>query len=160
METMRNRLTGGLFIAGPCFLALLVYDWIAVVVLGQGPYRLVPWHDLARGAIQDLGLTAVYALTVTPRVSKVIADNSERSARLTRIMLGLGLAWYAVICAWMTRALDMSPDLGVSIVLLFIVPVIVAPWYVRWLKTKMPRVNTNGTEAAAGQTDDAGPTKQ
>ena len=92
-----------LFIAGPCFLALLVYDWMAVVVFGREATRLVPWHDLARGALQDLGLTAVYALTVTPRVVPVVVGDPEKSRRLTLIMLGLGLAWYAVICAWATR---------------------------------------------------------
>lgn len=55
-----------LLIAGPCFLALLAYDWVAVVMLGHRTYRLVPWHDFARGIVQDLGLTAVYAVTVTP----------------------------------------------------------------------------------------------
>jgi hypothetical protein len=53
-------------------------------------------------------------------------------------MLGLGLAWYAVICAWVTRVLDAPPDLGVSLVVLFVIPMILAPRYVQWLWTKVP----------------------
>jgi hypothetical protein len=137
---MSRRLTMVLFIAGPCFLALLVYDWMAVVVFGCEAPRLVPWHDLARGALQDLGLTAVYALTVTPRVVPVVVGDPEKSRRLTLIMLGLGLAWYAVICAWATRLLD-TPDLGLSLVILFVIPIIVAPAYVRWLRTKVSNLS-------------------
>ena len=127
---------GGL-IAGSCFLALLSYDWVAVVALGHGSYRLVPWHDFASGAVEDLALTAVYAATVTPRVGAVVAFYSIVARRVCLIMLGLGLAWYEVMCAWMTRQLDEPPDLWVSMVLLFGVPILLAPWYVRWLKTKV-----------------------
>jgi hypothetical protein len=138
---MRRWLTIAALIAAPCFFALLAYDWVAVVALGHGHYRLVPWHDLARGAMQDAGLTAVYAVTVTPRVAKVVADYPESSRRLSLIMLGLGLAWYAVMCAWVSRAMDAPSDLGVSIVLLFVVPIVIAPWYVQWVKTKIPGEN-------------------
>jgi hypothetical protein len=125
-------------IAGSCFLALLFYDWIAVVALGHGRYSLVPWQDFANGAAEDLALTAVYAATVTPRVGPVIFSYSNIARRACLIMLGLGLAWYEVMCAWVTRQLDAAPDLWVSMVLLFWVPMLVAPWYVRWLKTKVP----------------------
>lgn len=126
-----------LLIGVPCFLALVAYDWVAVVVLGRGPYRLIPWHDLARGMVQDLGLTLVYAVTVTPRVVHVIADYSEKARRVCLIMLGLGLAWYEVICAWVSRQIG-GADLAVSLVMLFVVPFILAPSYVRWLRTKVP----------------------
>lgn len=127
-----------LLIAGPCFLALLAYDWVAVVMLGHRTYRLVPWHDFGRGIVQDLGLTAVYAVTVTPRVAGVVAGYPDKARRLCLIMLGLGLAWYDVICAWLTRLLNTPPDLGISLVVLFVIPITLAPWYVRWLKTKVP----------------------
>ncbi len=135
---MVRWLTVALFIAGPCFLALLAYDWIAVVVLGQGAYRLVPWHDMARGIFQDLGLTVAYTVTITPRVVNVVANYSQKASRVCLIMLGLGLAWYAVICAWATRVLDAPLDLGVSLVVLFVIPMILAPRYVQWLRTKVP----------------------
>jgi hypothetical protein len=125
-------------IAGSCFLGLLFYDWIAVVALGHGRYSLVPWRDFANGAAEDLGLTAVYAATVTPRVGMVVSFYSTMARRVCLIMLGLGLAWYEVMCAWVTRQLDTPPDLWGSLVLLFGVPMLVAPWYVRWLKTKVP----------------------
>ncbi|TLY16459.1 MAG: hypothetical protein E6K69_04110 [Nitrospirae bacterium] len=135
---MRRWVSVALLIALPCFLALLAYDWVAVVVLGYRAYRLVPWHDLARGMLQDLGLTAVYAVTVTPRVAKVVADFPEKARHLCLIMLGLGLAWYDVMCAWVTRLLDQPPDLGIGTVVLFVIPIVLAPSYVRWLKTKVP----------------------
>ena len=128
-----------MLIAVPCFLALLAYDWVAVVVvLGYRAYRLVPWHDLARGMIQDLGLTAVYAVVVTPRVVNVVVNFPEKARRVSLIMLGLGLAWYDVMCAWVTRLLDTPPDLAISLLVLFVIPITLAPWYVRWLKTKVP----------------------
>jgi len=135
---MRRWVSAALLIAVPCFLALLAYDWVAVLVLGYRTYRLVPWHDLARGIIQDLGLTAVYAVVVTPRVVNVVANFPDKARRLSLIMLGLGLAWYDVMCAWVTRLLDTPPDLVISVLLLFVIPIMLAPWYVRWLKTKVP----------------------
>ncbi len=136
---MRRWVSAALLIAVPCFLALLAYDWVAVVVvLGYRTYRLVPWHDLARGIIQDLGLTAVYAVVVTPRVVNVVVNFPSKARRVSLIMLGLGLAWYDVMCAWVTRLLDTPPDLAISLLLLFVIPIMLAPWYVRWLKTKVP----------------------
>ena len=134
MSGMRHRSVIALLIAVPCFLALLAYDWVAVVIVGHRVYRLVPWHDFARGLVQDLGLTAVYALTVTPRVSGVVAAYPEKTRRICLIMLGLGLAWYEVVCAWVTRVLDAPPDLIMSVMILFVIPLLLAPWYVRWLK--------------------------
>ena len=134
---MRRWVSVALLIAVPCFLALLAYDWVAVV-LGYRAYRLVPWHDLARGIIQDLGLTAVYAVVVTPRVVNVVVNFPSKARRVSLIMLGLGLAWYDVMCAWVTRLLDTPPDLVISLLLLFVIPIMLAPWYVRWLKTKVP----------------------
>ncbi len=69
-----------MLIAVPCCFALLVYDWLAVVVFGHQLSRLVPWHDFARGMMQDLGLTAAYTLTVTPRVSGIVAAYPGQSA--------------------------------------------------------------------------------
>ncbi|MGH7227741.1 MAG: hypothetical protein ACREIH_00895 [Nitrospiraceae bacterium] len=135
---MRRWVSAALLIAVPCFLALLAYDWVAVVVLGYRAYRLVPWHDLARGIIQDLGLTAGYAVVVTPRVVHLVAEFPDKARRLSLIMLGLGLAWYDVMCAWVTRLLDTPPDLAISLLVLFVIPIMLAPWYVRWLKTKVP----------------------
>lgn len=135
---MRRWLSIAGIIAGSCFLALLSYDWIAVIAVGHGRHGLVPWEDFAYGAAEDLALTAVYATTVTPRVGGVVSFYSTMTRRVCLIMLGLGLAWYEVMCAWMTRQLDEPPDLWVSLVLLFGVPTLVAPWYVRWLKTKVP----------------------
>ena len=94
--------------------------------------------EFASGAAEDLALTAVYATTVTPRVGAVVSFYSTMARRVCLIMLGLGLAWYEVMCAWVTRQLDKPPDLWLSLVLLFGVPILVAPWYVRWLKTKVP----------------------
>jgi hypothetical protein len=42
------------------------------------------------------------------------------------------------MCAWVTRLLDKPPDLGIGTVVLFVIPIVLAPWYVRWLKTKVP----------------------
>ena len=126
------------FISLPCLVALVAYDWVTVVAIGRGIYRLVPWHDFAQDILQDLGLTAAYAVTVTPRVVNVVANYSKKASRACLIMLGLGLAWYAMICAWMTRALNVPPDLWISLVVLFVIPVMLAPWYVQWLKTKVP----------------------
>ncbi len=107
---MRRWSVDALLIAVPCCFALLVYDWLAVVVFGHQLSRLVPWHDFARGMMQDLGLTAAYTLTVTPRVSGIVAAYPDRARRSCLIMLGLGLAWYEVTCAWVTRVLDAPPD--------------------------------------------------
>lgn len=135
---MKHRLTVALLIGLPCFLALLAYDWVAIIALGRGVYRLVPWSDFASDALQDVGLAAVYGVIVTPRVAASVAGYSEKTRRLCLVMLGLGLAWYDVMCAWLTRWFSAPLDLGMSVVVLFVVPVLIAPWYVRWVKTKVP----------------------
>ena len=131
-----QRLSSALFIGAPCFLALLAYDWAAVVVLGGTGSRIVPWDDLARNAVQDLGLATVYAALITHRVAGTVAGYPDRTRRITLMMLGLALAWYEVMCAWASRQAGTS-DLGVSLVLLFVVPLVLAPSYVRWVKTKV-----------------------
>ncbi|WP_447973746.1 hypothetical protein [Nitrospira sp. Kam-Ns4a] len=135
---MPKWLSVGLVIAGSCFLALVAYDAVAVYLLGRGTYRLMPAHDLARGLVQDLGLAAAYGVTVTPRVLRVVSDYSPKVRRLCLIMLGLGIAWYDVLCAFVTRGLPSPPGIEVGLVVLFIVPMLLAPWYVRWLKSKVP----------------------
>ena len=138
MCLVRRWGTVALLIAGPCLLALLAYDWVAVVVLGHQVYRLVPWRDFAQGIVEDVGLTAVYAVTVTPRVIGIVADYSEKARRACLIMLGLGLAWYEVMCAWVTRLFNAVPDVILGLIVLFVVPALFAPSYVRWIKTKVP----------------------
>jgi hypothetical protein len=135
---MPSWLSSAWLIALPCFLALLAYDWIAVVVLGRGFPRPVPWTDLAQNFTQDLALTVIYTVVVTPRILKVVKLYSTKARRACLVMLGLALAWYAVLCAWMTRLLRTPPDVVIGGVLLFVVPMILAPAYVRWLKTKLP----------------------
>ena len=130
-------LSAAFLIAVPCFLALVAYDAVAVFLLHRGAYPTVPMHDLARGVLQDFGLTTVYAVTVTPRVLPVVAPFSAKIRRACLIMLGLGIACYDVICASATRLLGMPPGVAVSVVVLILIPVIVAPWYVRWLATKV-----------------------
>ncbi|HJU04825.1 MAG TPA: hypothetical protein VJ692_06690 [Nitrospiraceae bacterium] len=138
---MRRWLSDALLISLPCVLALLLYDWAAMVVLRHGPPRLVPWHELAEGLMQDIGLATTYAVTITPRVTEVVAGEGDRIRHACLIMLGLGLAWYAVVCAWLTRLLDAPLDLGMSLVVLFVIPMIVSPSYVRWLRTKVPKIS-------------------
>jgi hypothetical protein len=133
-----NWLSIALLVSGPCLLALLAYDAVAVFLFGRGVDRLVPMHDWARGALQDLGLAVVYAVTVTPRVINVVAGYTHVTRRLCLIMLGLGIAWYDVLCAAATRVQAEPPGLALSLVVLFVIPVIVAPGYVRWLKSKLP----------------------
>lgn len=133
---MPNWLSAALLIALPCFLALAAYDSIAILALRRGE-GLVPVHDLMRGLVLDLDLVLVYAVTVTPRILKTVVDYPARARRLCLIMLGLGLAWYEVICAATTRILAAPPDLSVTVVVLFVIPIILAPGYVRWLRTKI-----------------------
>jgi hypothetical protein len=136
--TRHGRSSTAVLIAVPCFFALVAYDYVAIEILNRGSYQLVPAHDLARAILQDLGLTAVYAGTVPFRVHNEVAGYSARTRWLCLAMLGLGLAWYDVLCAFGTRYLADPPGIGVSLVILFIVPVLLAPWYVRWLKSKVP----------------------
>ncbi|TLY20239.1 MAG: hypothetical protein E6K68_08310 [Nitrospirae bacterium] len=134
---MHRWLISPLLVAGPCLLALLAYDAVAIFLLGRGENRLAPMHDWAGGALQDLGLAVVYAMTVTPRVINVVAGFPQVTRRLCLIMLGLGIAWYDVLCAAATRVLAEPPGLALSLVVLFVVPVILAPGYVRWLGSKL-----------------------
>jgi hypothetical protein len=142
--TMGRWFSIAAWLAVPCLLALLLYDWAAVVVFGEGPYRpgqptgyaAVAWSHLAGGFAQDLALTTIYAVTITPRVVTVVAGYSDKTRNVSLIMLGLGLAWYEVMCAWASRQFG-PPDLGVALVVLFVVPAVLAPSYVRWVKTKV-----------------------
>lgn len=122
----------------PCLLALFAYDAVAIFLFRRGEYQLVPFHDLARAAAQDLGLVVVYAVAVTPRVMTVVAGYPSRTRRSCLVMLGLGIAWYDVLCAAVTRVLLEPPGFGVSLVVLFVVPVILAPWYVERVRTWLP----------------------
>jgi hypothetical protein len=123
-------------IALPCLLALLTYDAVAVFLLRHDEYRLHPGEDFARGFLQDLGLAAVYAAIVPPRVLAAVPATLSRRARLSLIMLGFGLAWYDVLSAFITRMLPEPPGVAMSLVVLFVIPVLVAPWYFRWLYAK------------------------
>ncbi|MBI4402271.1 MAG: hypothetical protein HY581_11640 [Nitrospirae bacterium] len=139
MPPMPRWLSVAWLIALPCFLALVAYDAVAMLLLKRGASALVPAHDLARGVAQDAGLAVAYAVTVPPRVIKVVADYSQRTRRLCLVMLGLGIAWYDVLCASMTRVLAEPPGLGISVVVLFVIPILLAPAYVQWLKTWVSR---------------------
>ncbi len=134
-------LSAALWIAVPCLLALIAYDFVAIYLLATAQPSLVPLHEFARGILQDLGLALVYAVTVTPRVINRVAADAPRARRLTLLMLGLGLAWYDVLCAFATRSLAEPPGILVSLVVLFLIPVMLAPPYVRWLKTKVPQAS-------------------
>lgn len=135
---MPRWLSAALLISIPCFLALFAYDAVAILLFRRGEDQLVPAHDLARGVIQDLGLVIVYAMAVTPRVTQVVADYPRKSRRLCLIMLGLGIAWYDVLCASVTRMLSEPPGFGLSLVVLFVIPIMLAPWYLQWLKSWVP----------------------
>jgi hypothetical protein len=134
---MPSWLSAAWQIALPCFLALLAYDGIAMV-LGREFLRPPLWPELAQNVAQDLALTVIYAAVVTPRILKVVELYSTKARRACLVMLGLALAWYAVVCAWMTRLSRTPPDVVIGGALLFAVPMILAPAYVRWLKTKAP----------------------
>ena len=137
-----SRMAGWLSVALPvcipCVLALFAYDAVAIFLFRRGEYQLVPVHDLARAVAQDLGLVIVYAAGVTPRIMTVVAGYPSRTRRICLIMLGLGIAWYDVLCASGTRVLAEPPGLGVSLVVLFVIPIILAPWYVKWLRSWLP----------------------
>lgn len=133
---MPRWLSIAILIAVPCFVALAVYDSIAILVLKRGE-SVVRAHDLMRGLVLDVDLVLVYAITITPRVIKTVADYPARTRQLCLVMLGLGLAWYDVICAAATRILAVPPDFAIALVVLFVIPIILAPWYVRWLRTKI-----------------------
>lgn len=136
---MPRWLSAALLISIPCFLALFAYDAVAILLFRRGEYQLVPAHDLAPGVIQDLGLVIIYAVAVTPRVIDVVADYPHGTRRICLIMLGLGIAWYDVLCASATRILAEPPGFAVSLVVLFVIPILLAPWYVQWLKSWIPR---------------------
>jgi len=71
---MSRWLSVALLVAVPCLLALAAYDSVAILLFKRGEYPLFPAHDLARGALQDIGLAMLCAITVTPRVAPVVAD--------------------------------------------------------------------------------------
>jgi hypothetical protein len=123
-------------ISGPCLLALAAYDAVAVFLLRQGQYLLVPVHDFARGFLQDLGLALVYGITITPRILPLLAHQPSRPTHYALIMLGLGIAWYDVVSAFATRLFSEPPDMATALVVLFVIPIVVAPWYFRWLQIK------------------------
>lgn len=133
---MPRWLSVALLIAVPCLLALVAYDSVAVLLFKRGEYPLFPAHDLARGAVQDMGLAILYAILVTPRVVTVVSGYPASTRRLCLIMLGLGLAWYEVLCAALSRRLSEPPGLVISLVVLVLIPVLLAPRYVEWLRTK------------------------
>ncbi len=129
--------TTGLLIAVPCLLALATYDALAILLFRRGAHPLVPGHDLARALLQDLGLTVLYALTITPRVVHLAARYSKRARRLSLIMLGLGVAWSEVVCAAASRVLGEPPGLILSLVILVVIPVLLAPWYLQWVEARV-----------------------
>ena len=135
---MAGWLAVALLVCIPCSLALFAYDAGAIFLLRRGEYQLVPFHDLAHAMAQDLGLVSVYAITVTPRVITVVASYPSRTRRSCLVMLGLGIAWYDVLCASVTRVLAAPPGFGVSLVVLFVIPIILAPWYVQWVRGWLP----------------------
>ncbi|MGH7254335.1 MAG: hypothetical protein ACREI3_01030 [Nitrospirales bacterium] len=135
---MPTWLSTALRLAWFCFLALVAYDTVARLLLGQVPVSPIPAQTLACDVMLDLGLAVTYSVLVTPRILPVIAPYPARPRRLCLLMLGLGLAWWVVICAFATRELMGPPGILLSLVLLFVIPVVMAPWYVRWLRTKTP----------------------
>lgn len=136
-----HRLTEGLWtallIGVPCLLALLAYDAIAILLFERGTHALVPAHDLSQGLLQDVALTVVYMLLITPRVAGLVRSFPTLARRACLVMLGLGLAWYEVLCAAASRSLSEPPGLLIAGIVLILVPMLVAPWYVEWLKRKI-----------------------
>jgi hypothetical protein len=133
---MRRWGTVAILIFAPCLLALAAYDAVAVFLLRQGQYALVPVHDFARGLLQDLGLAVVYGLTITPRILPLVADRPSRPTYYALVMLGLGIAWYDVLCAFVTRMFAEPSDAVAALVVLFGIPILISPWYFRWLQLK------------------------
>jgi hypothetical protein len=141
---MPRWLSVALLVAIPCLLALVAYDSVAILLFKRGEYPLFPAHDLARWALQDMSLAILYAITVSPRVATVVATYPAKTCRHCLIMLVLGLAWYEVLCAAQGRRLGEPPGLVMSLVVLVLIPVMLAPWYVEWLRTKAPRDRETG----------------
>jgi Na+-transporting NADH:ubiquinone oxidoreductase subunit NqrE len=110
---MSRWLSVALLVAIPCLLVLVAYDAVAILLVKRNEYSLIPAPDLARGALQDIGLAIVYAITVTRRVA-VVSDYPASTRGLCLIMLGLGLAWYEVRCAesGTSRAAGVGHGLG------------------------------------------------
>jgi hypothetical protein len=133
---MPRWLSVALLIALPCLTALLAYDAVAVFLLRHDQYRLNPGRDLARAFLQDLGLVAVYAVSVTPRILPTVPETVSRTTAFSLIMLGLGIAWYDVLSAFISRMLPDPPGFAISLVVLFVVPVLLAPRYLRWVQAK------------------------
>lgn len=134
---MKHGLSTALYIGLPCLVALIAYDSIAILVLKRGTHSLVSAHDLSRSLLQDVGLTLVYMLVVTPRVAGLVRSFSPLARRACLVMLGLGLAWYEVLCAAASRSLAEPPGLLIATIVLVLVPMLVSPWYVRWLKRRI-----------------------
>lgn len=137
LSSIRGWLSSAFLIAVPCFLALTVYDWIAVFLIDRRVDHLPRSSVLGQDFLQDASLIAVYVVLITPRVSHIVAEYRPHVRRVCLIMLGLGLAWYEVVCASMTRLLPEPPGFWVTVVILFIIPMVLAPWYVRWLRQKL-----------------------
>lgn len=136
-SSFRRWLSSAFLIAAPCFLALTTYDWIAVFLIDREIDHLSRSSVLGQDFLQDASLIAVYAILITPRVSHVVAEYRSDIRRVCLIMVGLGLAWYEVVCASLTRLLPKPPGFWVTVVILFVIPMVLAPWYVRWLRQKM-----------------------
>ncbi len=139
MARIGRWLRAGMWIAATCFLALAAYDAVAVLLLHRGS-DVVPAHEWLQGVTEDAGLAVAYGLLLPVRVLPIVTDYSTAARRACLIMLGLGLAWYEVLCAFATRQLEGPPDLLTSGIVLFAVPFLAAPWYVRWIKSRVPRL--------------------
>jgi len=134
---MRRWLADALLILCSSLVGLIAYDTVSIVIMARGDHRLEPVHELAIAATEDTGLALVYAMTITPRVTHVITTSALGTRRACLIMLGLGLAWYEVVCASVTRLVTGPPGLVLSLVMLFGIPMILAPWYAAWLMRQM-----------------------
>ena len=136
-QWVKHGLSTALLIGVPCLLALIAYDAIAILGLTRAPHALIPAHDLPQGLLQDVGLTVLYMLVITPRVAGMVRSFPPLARRASLIMLGLGLAWYEVLCAAASRWMAEPPGLLIAGIVLVAVPMLVAPWYVEWLKGKI-----------------------
>lgn len=134
---LKHSLSTALLLGVPCLVALAAYDAIAILVFRRGAHSLVPAHDLSRSLLQDLGLTVLYMLVITPRVTRLVWSFPSLARRACLVMLGLGLAFYDVLCAAASRSLSEPPGLLVAGIVLVLIPVLAAPSYVRWLKARI-----------------------
>lgn len=134
---LRQGLSTALLIGLPCLLALTAYDSVAILLFDRGTDALTPAHDLSRSLLQDMGLTVLYMSVISPRVVALVRVFPTMARRASLVMLGLGLAWYEVLCAAASRSLSEPPGLLIAGIVLLLVPMLVAPWYVRWLKSRI-----------------------